>query len=357
MPIKKTKEADKPRGRLRIVKKTPEPPEPQVISRNKTVKGDGDEKKATKKISRGIGDKPKGQSKKVKKIPEPPELRVLLPEENLSTNEETPKAENTVPVNSQSDTQETLVDNEDRHKAGWVSHAYSQSRKVDLNAKFCMDNRCVALSSESLEMDYYRVLRTRILHKTGADNGNTIMITSALPGEGKTLTSVNLALTLAKDYNKTALLVDCDLRRQNVHKLLGIRSEKGLTDYLLKDTSIAELILWPGIDKLTIISGGRPFSESAELLGSPKMKELVSDMKTRYPERYVLFDAPPILTGADALAFTPLVDHILVVVQANKTSIRDIQKALDLLPKEKILGIVLNRVKNPAAPPYLPYGR
>ena len=90
---------------------------------------------------------------------------------------------------------------------------------------------------------------------------------------------------------------------------------------------------------------------SSELLGSPRMKELVDDMKTRYPDRFIFFDVPPVLCAADALAFAPLVDHILVVVRAGSTSIQDVQKSLQLLPKEKIIGLVLNR-QNFTADPY-----
>jgi non-specific protein-tyrosine kinase len=240
----------------------------------------------------------------------------------------------------------TNISDDEKQKAGWVSHTYTESRTIELDTELCMENRCIAIQSETPEMDSYRVLRTRILQKTKNGDGNAVMVTSAMPGEGKSTTAVNLAFALAKDFKQTALLVDCDLRRQSVHDLLGIRSEKGLIDYLVNDTPVSELILWPGVDKLTIISGGRPFFESSELLGSQKMKELVEDMKKRYPDRYVLFDAPPILTGADTIALMPLVDHVLLVVQAGKTSIDDIKKAVDLIPKEKMLGIVLNRVKN-----------
>jgi non-specific protein-tyrosine kinase len=171
------------------------------------------------------------------------------------------------------------------------------------------------------------------------------MVTSALPGEGKTLTTINLALSFAKEFNQTVLLVDCDLRRQNVHKYLGIQSSKGLGLYLMNGTPLKDLIIWPGVDKLTVISGGRSMPESTELLGSPKMKALVSEMKGRYPDRMILFDVPPLLCEADAMGFAPLVDGILLVVESRRTSLQDIQKALDLLPREKFLGFVLNRQK------------
>ena len=112
---------------------------------------------------------------------------------------------------------------------------------------------------------------------------------------------------------------------------------------LLDGCDVAGLIVWPGIEKLTVISGGKRIEESSELLGSPGMRALVEGMKSRYEDRYIFFDVPPVLAGADAISFAPLVDHILFVVQAEKSSMANVRKALGMLPKEKILGIVLNR--------------
>jgi non-specific protein-tyrosine kinase len=118
-----------------------------------------------------------------------------------------------------------------------------------------------------------------------------------------------------------------------------------LADYLLDDRPIHELIVWPGVDSLTLISGGRTIRDSAELIASPKMKTLVAEMKTRYDDRYVFFDVPPLLESADAFTFAPFVDSILMVVEADRTPINDVKKALELLPQEKFLGFVLNRHK------------
>ncbi|RNC69014.1 MAG: ATPase [Desulfuromonadales bacterium] len=236
-----------------------------------------------------------------------------------------------------------------RERIGWVSPAYTVSRQVRLDPQVVARNKCVAFLSDAAEVESYRVLRTQILQRSRERGGNTIMITSALPGEGKTLTAINLALTFAKEFRQTALLVDCDLRRQRIHELLGIGSEKGLNEYLLDDCPISDLMVWPGVEKLTVISGGRTISESSELLGSPRMKELVDDMKNRYPERYVIFDVPAVLAGADALAFAPLVDHIVVTVKAGETPMPEVTRALRMLPREKVLGLVLNRQRRDAA--------
>ena len=261
-------------------------------------------------------------------------IRTLFNKRPNSTKKEEPE------IFSQNDAEEI-----DKEKAGWISPTYSESRSVHLDPWFIARNRCMAYLDNVPESEAFRVLRTQVLQRTTGSGSNTIMITSALPGEGKTLTAINLAFMFAREFQHTVLLVDGDLRKQSVHKYLGCEGEKGLIDYLADGTPVSELISWPGIEKMTIISGGRPYQESAEILGSPRMKELVSDMKARYPDRYVIFDVPPILTGADVLAFAPLVDQVVVVVQAGKTSLDDIRKALRFLPKEKILGFVLNRCK------------
>ena len=225
----------------------------------------------------------------------------------------------------------------------WAPPVYSDSKHMRFDTKTAIENRCVCLDPNAPEIDSYKVLRTKIMHHTRVNGWNTVMITSARPGEGKTLTAVNLALTFAKIHHQTVLLVDCDLRRQNVHQRLGIDSNSGLIDFFTANRPLQDLIIWPGIEKLTLISGGKRIVESAELMGSPKMKVLVEEMKNRYLDRYVFFDVPPVLSGADAIAFAPLVDSFVMVVEAGKTSAGDIEKSMESLPKEKFLGFVLNR--------------
>ena len=231
----------------------------------------------------------------------------------------------------------------EKETAGWVSPTYSKSRTVKLNTSTLADNRCIGIFPYAGETEVYKVLRTQILRRVKEKGGNTFMITSAQRGEGKTLTAVNLSFTFAKLFEQTVLLVDGDLRQQAIHRILGYESDKGLADYLVDGTPVSEIITWPGIDKLTLISGGKTIHESTELLGSTKMAELVAEMKSRYPDRYVFFDVPPILTGADALAFVPLVDYIIFVVQSGATSEGDVKKALELIPQDKVIGFVLNR--------------
>ena len=239
--------------------------------------------------------------------------------------------------------------------AEWRPPVYSESTRIGLNRRTILDNRCVCIEPNSPAINCYKVLRTKIQLLTKQKGWNTVMITSPQPAEGKTLTSVNLALTFSKVYNQTVLLVDCDLRHQNVHKVLGFPSDAGLMNYLLKDQPLEELIIWPSVDKLTLISGGRTSSNSSELLGSPQMKTLVQEMKSRYEDRYIIFDTSPVLIGDDAIALAHYIDSIIMVVEEGRTSIKDIKRALEMLPQEKFLGFVLNRQTGALADKYYGY--
>lgn len=220
---------------------------------------------------------------------------------------------------------------------------YRDSETRELDPVLVNQNRCIALTSDAPEVDFYKVLRTQILQRTATKGWNTLMVTSTRPGEGKTLTSINLALTIAKDFSRTVLLVDCDLRQQKIHEYLGLQNDRGIVDYLTNGTPLKDLIIWPKVEKLTLISGGRTINDSAELLGSPRTRELVAELKGRYEDRFVLFDVPPLLSGADALTFSQLVDAIVMVVEEGRTPIKEIERALELIPKEKFLGFVLNQ--------------
>ena len=231
---------------------------------------------------------------------------------------------------------------------------YFESRHVTLDDKTLSKNRCVALFPDSREGDLYRVVRTQIIQRMQEKKWKTLLVTSALPGEGKSVTSINLAITFAKEIDQTVLLVDGDLRRQDIHKHLGYESKEGLVDYLANDHPLQGLIVWPGIEKLSVISGGRTIQDSTELIGSPKMKSLILEMKSRYKNRYVLIESPPLLSCPDTAAFAPLVDAIVMVVEAERTTTEEVKKALELLPKEKFLGFILNK-KNGRMSEYATY--
>jgi len=137
---------------------------------------------------------------------------------------------------------------------------------------------------------------------------------------------------------------------------MGYASGVGLVDYLLQERPLKDLVVWPGIEQLTLVSGGRIVSNSAELLSSPRMKALVAEMKTRYEDRYILFDSAPVLAGADAMALAAHVDCVVMVVEEGRTRMREVKEAISMLPAEKLLGFVINRQKNPMTKGYQYYG-
>jgi non-specific protein-tyrosine kinase len=197
--------------------------------------------------------------------------------------------------------------------------------------------------TDSAKSRLYEVLRAQIQLASGERNLRTIMVTSAEPGDGKTLTSINLACSFAKAHHQTVLLVDADLKKQQIHHYLGIESPYGLIDYLLGERSMEECLVWPGIDKMVLLSGGQTLQDSSELLSSPIMKSFVQDVRNRYEDRFVFFDAPPVLAGADTMSLAQIVDGIVLVAETGKTSKDKFKKAVDLLPREKLIGVVMNR--------------
>jgi len=243
-----------------------------------------------------------------------------------------------------------------RPPSDWKPPVYAESNRINLDEPALVRNRCVCIQPDAKELEFYKVLRTKIQFLTRHKGLNTVMVTSAREAEGKTLTCINLAMTFAKTFNQTVMLVDGDLRRQNVHRMLGYSSGVGLADYLSQGRSLKDLVVWPGIEQMTLISGGRTVSNSAELLSSPRMKAMVEEMKTRYEDRYVLFDSAPVLSGADAMALAAHVDCVVMVVEEGRTSLREVKEAISMLPAEKLLGFVLNRQKRPMTKGYAYYG-
>jgi protein-tyrosine kinase len=187
----------------------------------------------------------------------------------------------------------------------------------------------------------YKILRTRLLRRLSAEQWGWIAVTSAKAGEGKTLTSINLAVALAQEPNTHVCLVDLDLPRPQVAAQMGIRCERGLGDYLLGEAEALQVIYACGTPNLLVIPNGRPFDYSSEILASPRMLELLRVIETELPRHIVIFDMPP-LTSDDALAFAPRVDGVLLVVAEGRTDRAVVAKSKELLAEMNLIGVVLN---------------
>ncbi len=188
----------------------------------------------------------------------------------------------------------------------------------------------------------YKKLRSMILQITKRKgNYNTILVTSSESGEGKSLTSINLALVLAQEYNHTVLLIDADLRRPSLESYLGLKPALGLTDCLVDGIDVSRAFIKVGTPKLSFLSSGRKASNPAELLSSNKMRDLVHEIKSRYRDRYIIIDTPPVLAFAETHVLSSYVDGILLVVKEGVAA-SSVHAALDILNAGNVLGIVYN---------------
>lgn len=191
--------------------------------------------------------------------------------------------------------------------------------------------------------EIFKVLRSRILHPQNTDRPITsVMITSAVPKEGKSFITANLGISLAQGMDQHSLLVDCDFRRPSLAKLFGISGSSGLVDYLRDNYPLPNLINKTAVNKLSIIPSGRPPLNPAELLSSAKMKELTKELSKRYDDRIIIFDTPPIMVAAESSILASLVDGVILVVREGASKKTEIQKAIDSIGRNKILGMVYN---------------
>jgi protein-tyrosine kinase len=196
----------------------------------------------------------------------------------------------------------------------------------------------------SIVSEQFRKLRTHLLRLNFSRSVKTIMVTSAVQGEGKSFVSANLAIGIAYDLHLHSLLVDCDLRKPSLGPLFGITDGNGIANYLMGSGEVADILVKTGLEKLSLIPGGTPPANPSEIIGSNRMVALVEELKTRYDDRFIVFDSTPLLATSDSGVLAKLVDGVILVVRANSTPRETITQALTFLEKDKILGVVLNCV-------------
>ncbi|WP_291321775.1 polysaccharide biosynthesis tyrosine autokinase [Desulfonatronospira sp.] len=228
-----------------------------------------------------------------------------------------------------------------------VNPSYTRTQVFTPDARILESNRIMTPSTDPRVKDYYDILRTQVLQRTIPNGWNSLMVTSAHPGEGKTLTSINLALAIARQVQQTALLVGANFRNPRLCSCFGLDEDRtGLGDYLLDSVQVHDILFSPGVDKMVILPPGKNMP-ATDMLGSPRMKNLVQELKTKYPDRYVIYDCPHVLDMPDSLVFSSYVDAVLMVVQAGKTPSQDVQEAVRTLEEQgvNIIGMVLNAVR------------
>jgi len=194
--------------------------------------------------------------------------------------------------------------------------------------------------------EQYSMLRTNIQSIKSTKSLKTITITSSIHGEGKSITAVNLAITLARDLSKkSVLLVDADLRRPKIHKYLGMNAHAGLSELIASNANPDECLLDIGIENLTVLTAGKTPQNPAELLGSNNMKNLIDYLKTRYD--YIIFDAPPVSPVTDAVILGAETDGVIMVVQATRTQQGVVKNCENILKQAhaKIVGCIVTNIQ------------
>lgn len=209
------------------------------------------------------------------------------------------------------------------------------------------DERLLKVTSFSNEFaESFRVLRSKILRPPGGRPApKSIMVTSALPQEGKSFVSANLAIALGRGVDQHSLVVDCDLRMPSLARTLGVKNDRGLVDYLRDGADLPGLIKKTAVDKLSILPSGEPPVNPSELLGSEKMQELVEQLSSRYPDRFVIFDTPPLQVASESIVLSQIVDGVVLVVRQGIAGLPLIQRVIADIGRQKVLGVIFNGYK------------
>ena len=229
---------------------------------------------------------------------------------------------------------------------------YSQTAVVSLDAAHLDRHRVIAHQKAHPASWAFDVLRTQVLQKMDANGWRTLAITSPSVESGKTLVAINLAMSIAQLSNRTALLVDFDLRRPSVARTLGLNRSVSLNDFLDGRASIGEALVNPGVARFVVLPTNLPVTGASEVLSSAKVGSLVSELRERYQDRIVIFDLPPVLAADDVMTVLPRIDCVLLVVCSGASTQNEVEEAMNRFSKASLLGVVLNKDEAPAQNAY-----
>ena len=229
---------------------------------------------------------------------------------------------------------------------------YAQTAVVSMDPVHLERHRVVAHQKAHPASWAFDVLRTQVLQKMDESGWRTLAITSPSVESGKTVVAINLAISIAQQTNRTALLVDFDLRRPSVARSLGLNRPKSLNDFLDGHANLAEALVNPGIERFVVLPTNRPVNGASELLASAKVGKLIKDLRERYSDRIVIFDLPPVLAADDVMSVLPRVDCVLMVVGSGVSTQTEIEEAMNRLSKANLMGIVLSKDESPTQNAY-----
>jgi len=231
----------------------------------------------------------------------------------------------------------------DPQKNGLESLVYDKTKVIKLDQKHLEDNRIIAHNKNNLLSSSFDLLRTQVLRLMQENGWKTLAITSPNPEAGKTVVSIDLAMSIAQHTEKSAMLVDFDFRRPKVARYLGLELETSINDYIERDVPVENILINPGLPRLVMLASNKPIKNSAEVLASRKIENLINDVKTRYEERVVIFDLPPILNSDDAITILPKIDCVIMIVANGMSAQHEIEDSLRYLHETNLLGVVMNK--------------
>jgi exopolysaccharide/PEP-CTERM locus tyrosine autokinase len=228
------------------------------------------------------------------------------------------------------------------------------TRRVELDlARMRELGMVTAAAGRTPLLEDFRIIKRPLLQRAfterahGDNPGNLIMVTSSLPGEGKTYTAINLAMSIAMELDHTVLLVDADVARPSVLRTLGLPNQRGLMDILVDDKlDMAEVMLRTNVDTLSILPAGTSTPRATELLASSTMSNLVSEIANRYPDRIVIFDSPPLLLTSESRVLASHMGQILMVVEAQTTTQHAVKEALSQLEGMTNVNLIYNKTRD-----------
>ena len=238
----------------------------------------------------------------------------------------------------------------------------SRSIQIDLH-RFAQIGMVTPDLPRSAIAEEFRLIKRPLLQNatatgpTAIENGSLIMVTSAMPGEGKSFTAINLAISMAMELDYTVLLVDADVSRPSVLNRLGLPPERGLMDVLSGEVSdLGDVLLRTNIEKLSILPAGMPHSRATEMLASESMNRLLEQIANRYPDRIIVFDSPPLLVTTEARVLATHMGQVVIVVEAERTTHGTIKQALATIEGCPVKLMVLNKSRGQGSGSYYGYG-
>ena len=226
-----------------------------------------------------------------------------------------------------------------------ISPEYTRTKVMTIDNDTISQKGVALPNFNSSIIEQYNVLRAKLDKIIAKNKYKVILVASPGEDEGKTLTAINLALSFAREAHRTVLLIDGDMRKPEVDKFFGLPVEHGLYEHLTTGWPLEDLLINPGIPRLTILPAGRPKEPPADLLNGPAMRAFIKDIKSRYPERIIIFDSPPLLQFSDGIYLSDYADTILMVTCSGKTRAEDLRHALEMVDNRPLAGVVLNRAK------------